>query len=82
MDKRKVFRMSNEIFKHKKSCFINYTIVNALQELTYDWCNNDYYDKYPTLKSWTKDCDNKEVPDIETIHNFLKQFLPKGLKQR
>jgi hypothetical protein len=76
--------MSKEIFKHKKGFFpfTNYTIVDALQELTYDWYNaDDKYDRYPTLKSWTKDCDNKEVPDIETIHNFLKQFLPKGLKQ-
>ena len=73
--------MSNEIFKQKKGYpFANYTIVDALKELTYDWCNNDLKnDKYPSYRKWEKDCDVNDLPNIETIHNFLKQFVPRGL---
>jgi hypothetical protein len=71
-----------ELFKSKRgNILISQDIIEALFELTYNWCGVDgIYDKYPFSKSWYKNRDINNLPSKEAIHDFLKQFLPRYVK--
>jgi len=71
----------NKIFRDTIGfAFVNYNIKIGLCEFAFNWCNvNIKADKYMTLKAWEKACDIDDI-DTEAIHNFLKQFIPKELR--
>jgi hypothetical protein len=72
--------MSKEIFKDKRGNFlVSENIYNAICDVTYDYCDiKGIYDKY-TRKGWREACEKRGLPNLETVHEFLKQFLPQEL---